>query len=92
MFASIVIPTAWVVPLTNGENSGAIVEDEIDQQRKGVDGINFNPGVNDDSKAANEGLHYQTNLYTVLVNETKELRLLCAFHANPAKLRTPVKW
>lgn len=92
MCASTVIPTAWVVPLTNGENSGAIVEEEIDQPPKGFDNINFNPGANDDSKATNDRLHYQTNLYTVLVNETKELRLLCAFHANPAKLRTPVKW
>lgn len=84
------------MPLTNGENSGAIVEDEIkteiDQQRKGADGINLNPDVNDNSKATNDGLHYQTYLYTVLVNETKELRLQCAFHANPDKLRTPVKW
>ncbi|VVC24095.1 Hypothetical protein CINCED_3A020233 [Cinara cedri] len=90
------MPTAWVVPLTDGENSGAIVEDEIkteiDQQHKGPESINFNPGVNDGSKPTDDGLHYQTYLYTVLVNETKELRLLCAFHANPDKLRTPVKW
>lgn len=86
-----------MVPLTEGENSGAIVEDEIktenDQKHKETEGPNFNPsGVNDASKSTNDGFHYQTSLYTVLVNETKELRLLCAFHANPDKLRTPVKW
>lgn len=92
------MPTAWVVPITDGENSGAIVEDEIKndlgQQRKGgIDGIdNINPSATDVSKDGNERLHYQTNLYTVVVNETRELRLQCAFHANPDKLRTPVKW
>ncbi|XP_008180293.1 uncharacterized protein LOC100161772 isoform X4 [Acyrthosiphon pisum] len=92
------IPTAWVVPITDGENSGAIVEDEIKneigQQRKGgVDGSNnANPIVTDASKDTYDGLHYQSILYTVVVNETKELRLNCAYHANPDKLRTPVKW
>jgi hypothetical protein len=88
------MPTAWVVPITDGENSGAIVEDEIGQQRKGgIDNKNnVNPSINDPSKSTNDGFHYQTNLYTVVVNETKELRLQCAYHANPDKLRTPVKW
>lgn len=85
------IPTAWVIPITSGENSGAIIEDEIKndigQQRKG--GIESS---NDASKVKNYGLHYQTSLYTVVVNETKELRLQCAYRANPDKLRTPVKW
>lgn len=86
------------MPITDGENSGAIVEDEIknemDQQRKGgIDGSdNINPSVIDASKDKNDRLHYQTNLYTVVVNETRELRLQCAYHANPDKLRTPVKW
>ncbi|KAF0769605.1 Hemicentin-1 [Aphis craccivora] len=92
------IPTAWVVPITDGENSGAIVEDEIrndiGQQRKGgVDNSNnINPITIDASKDTYDGSHYQTILYTVVVNETKELRLNCAYHANPDKLRTPVKW
>ncbi|XP_050063744.1 uncharacterized protein LOC114121914 isoform X7 [Aphis gossypii] len=92
------IPTAWVVPITDGENSGAIVEDEIrndiGQQRKGgVDNSNnINPIIIDASKDTYDGSHYQTILYTVVVNETKELRLNCAYHANPDKLRTPVKW
>uniref|UniRef100_A0A2H8TD35 Hemicentin-1 n=1 Tax=Melanaphis sacchari TaxID=742174 RepID=A0A2H8TD35_9HEMI len=92
------VPTAWVVPITDGENSGAIVEDEIKndigQQRKGgVDnGNNINPIIIDASKDTYDGSYYQTTLYTVVVNETKELRLLCAYHANPDKLRTPVKW
>lgn len=86
------------MPITDGENSGAIVEDEIKneigQQRKGgVDGSNnANPIVTDASKDTYDGLHYQSILYTVVVNETKELRLNCAYHANPDKLRTPVKW
>ncbi|XP_060858913.1 uncharacterized protein LOC132936236 isoform X6 [Metopolophium dirhodum] len=92
------VPTAWVVPITDGENSGAIVEDEIKneigQQRKGgVDSSNnANPIVTDASKDTYDGMHYQSILYTVVVNETKELRLNCAYHANPDKLRTPVKW
>ncbi|XP_060844701.1 uncharacterized protein LOC132924417 isoform X6 [Rhopalosiphum padi] len=92
------VPTAWVVPITDGENSGAIVEDEIKndigQQRKGgVDNSNnINPIIIDASKDTYDGSHYQSILYTVVVNETKELRLHCAYHANPDKLRTPVKW
>lgn len=92
------IPTAWVVPITDGENSGAIVEDEIrndiGQQRKGGadNNNNINPITIDASKDTYDGSHYQTILYTVVVNETKELRLNCAYHANPDKLRTPVKW
>jgi len=87
-------PTAWVVPITDGVNSGAIVQDEIGQQRKSeFDGsVNPNLNINDAYKVTNDGLHYQTSLYTVVVNETKELRLQCAYHANPDKLRTPVKW
>lgn len=82
------------MPITDAENSGAIIEDEIGQQRKGgVDNIiSVNPSTEDFSKVPNDGLHYQTYLYTVVVNETRELRLQCAYHANPDKLRTPVKW
>lgn len=85
-------PTAWVVPITGGENSGAIVEGEIrnvtGQQRKGASYSN----AGDVFKSTDNGLHYQTNLFTVVVNETKELRLQCAYNSNPNKLRTPVKW
>lgn len=82
------------MPITDAENSGAIIEDEIGQQRKGgVDNINsINPNTEDVSKVSKDRLHYQTYLYTVVVNETRELRLQCAYHANPDKLRTPVKW
>jgi len=79
-----------VVPVTDAENSGAVIEDETkndvgvqQQQRKGDNGNNGDP---------TSGLRYQANLYTVVVNETRELRLQCAYHANPDKLRTPVKW
>lgn len=91
-------PTAWVVPITGADNSGAIIEDEvkneIGQQRKGgIDGsMNADQNMNDAAKVKNDEYHYQTSLYTVVVNETKELRLQCAYHANPDKLRTPVKW
>lgn len=66
----------------------------MDQQRKeGIDNSNnVNPSINDPSKSTEDGFHYQTSLYTVVVNETRELRLQCAYHANPDKLRTPVKW
>lgn len=87
------------MPITDVDNSGAIIEDEIKsdlalQQRKaGIDNNNnMNLGIVDAPKTTNDGLHYQTNVYTVVVNETKELRLQCAYHANPDKLRTPVKW
>lgn len=87
------MPTAWVLPITDGENSGAIIEDETSQQRKDKVDIsdNIKLKMNDAFKGTNR-LHYQTSLYTVVVNETKELRLQCAYHANPDKLRTPVKW
>lgn len=82
------------MPITDADNSGAIIEDEIKNesapQRKGeIDAIN-NPATVDSSQ--NDGLRHQTSSYTVVVNETKELRLQCAYHANPDKLRTPVKW
>lgn len=85
-------PTAWVVPVvTGGDNhSGAIVEDEtVDAVgNKGKAGV-ADPTANDGD---GYGHRYQTSLYTVVVNETRELRLQCTFIANPDKLRTPVKW
>lgn len=82
-----------MLPITDAENSGAIIEDETSQQRKEKMDVtdNIKLKINDDFKSTNR-LHYQTSLYTVVVNETKELRLQCAYHANPDKLRTPVKW
>lgn len=85
-------PTAWVVPVvTGGDNhSGAIVEDET------VDAVGNKGKAGVADTAANDGdgggHRYQTTLYTVVVNETRELRLQCTFIANPDKLRTPVKW
>lgn len=91
---SLDIPTAWVVPITDGENSGAIVEGEIKdgtgQQSNRVD--DYYPFLIDFSKIIDNGPRYQTNLFTVVVNETKDLRLQCAYNSNPNKLRTPVKW
>lgn len=85
--------------VTGGDNhSGAIVEDETADAigNKGKAGI-ADPTANDAGpEAANDGdgsgHRYQTSLYTVVVNETRELRLQCTFIANPDKLRTPVKW
>lgn len=69
------------------------MKNEMGQQHKpGIDS-NLNQNIyNYVIQTVNDGFRYQTNVYTVVVNETLELRLQCAFNANPDKLRIPVKW
>lgn len=78
------------MPVTDGVSSGAIVVQDGQQRKSQFDAVGIDPNAKND--VANDRLRYQTSLYTVVVNETKELRLQCAYHGNPNKLRTPVKW